>query len=262
MLFDRKEPSPPLRHLIKEFWIIENPETEPVAQKIIPDGYSEIILHYGDPYRINTSGAWEEQASMLYSNQFTHCFLLENTGASAMLGIKLFPTAFYQLFGEGQHPITDQVVDLTQLINLPPEIQQLTVNTYTTESRITAIEKWLSELPTNESSAHAIVAHIFEKNGLVGVEELAERFHISRRHLERLFQREVGLTPKKFVRIVKFSFIFQVMQEGDKSWVQIALQSGYFDQAHFIKNFKEFTGEHPSAYGFDETNMANFFLKK
>ncbi|MEM1408493.1 MAG: helix-turn-helix domain-containing protein [Bacteroidota bacterium] len=44
--------------------------------------------------------------------------------------------------------------------------------------------------------------------------------------------------------------------------MQIALDSGFFDQSHFIKDFKEFTGEDPSKYLFEEKNMANFFLKK
>ena len=55
---------------------------------------------------------------------------------------------------------------------------------------------------------------------------------------------------------------FDQIKQGKEPWLDITYDSGYYDQAHFIKNFKEFTGESPSAYGFEEKNMANFFLFK
>ncbi|MFK7954053.1 MAG: DUF6597 domain-containing transcriptional factor [Ekhidna sp.] len=52
MIFEHHPPSPALKELVKEIWIYENDDPLPFAQKVIPDGYSEIIIHYGDPYRI------------------------------------------------------------------------------------------------------------------------------------------------------------------------------------------------------------------
>ena len=52
------------------------------------------------------------------------------------------------------------------------------------------------------------------------------------------------------------------MQNKDFDWSDVSFLAGYYDQSHFIKNFKEFTGENPSDYGFNDINMANFFLKK
>jgi AraC-like DNA-binding protein len=52
------------------------------------------------------------------------------------------------------------------------------------------------------------------------------------------------------------------MQQANVSWLDITHRSGYFDQSHFIKDFKAFSGEDPSKYFFDTPNMANFFLKK
>ena len=77
----------------------ENPERTPEIQKVIPDGFSEIIVHYGDPYRINLTGTWEQQSQLLFSNQISKHFQLQNSGTSAMIGMKLFPVAGYELFG-------------------------------------------------------------------------------------------------------------------------------------------------------------------
>ena len=265
MHYESFAPADSLKHLVKEYWIFENQDPTIHRQKIIPDGYSEIIIHYGDPYRINLTGTWEVQSSMLFSSQISSFFFLENTGQSGMLGIKLFPTAFHQLFRKDVSTCTDQVVALEQIIASETSGLVNVKNAGTIATRVKAAEEWII------SKLHHLVAQpkidqcvsiIFETNGMIDMEELASRIELSTRQMERLFKKVVGLTPKFYCRIVRFNYIFEVMKEQKESWIRTALQSGYFDQSHFIKNFKEFTGEEPSNYGFDEVNLANFFLKK
>jgi transcriptional regulator GlxA family with amidase domain len=97
---------------------------------------------------------------------------------------------------------------------------------------------------------------------MITVAEITAIAGVGERHLERLFKQYIGLSPKFFTRIIRFSTIFQLIEQQDPSWAGLAYETGYFDQSHFIRNFKAFTGEDPSRYGFDEKNMANFFLKK
>ena len=268
MFFSRTKPSEKLIPFVQEYWIVENEDPAPTRQKIIPDGFCEIIFHYGDPYRINLGGDWEIQSMMLFAGQIPHHFYLENTGKSGIIGIKLKPASFYHLFGVEMTQFTNKVVDLDTTI--PGKLNnikiKLTGNKLTPEERVQVVDAWL--LSILQESANKITKvqlaldMIFEQNGIGDIETIAQKLNCTRRHLEREFKKTVGLTPKLFSRIIRFTYIFQVMKEGDASWVSIALDSGHFDQAHFIKNFKEFTGEEPSQYGFDETNLANFFLKK
>ncbi len=266
MLFLKKDPPPHLAHVVRHFWIVENPDPAVFRQKIVPDGYGEIILHYGDPYRIQLNDTWETQDRILLSGQIRRHFYLENTGISAMLGIKLMPAAIYALFPSDMSALTDNVVPLSTITDLiPPAILQQKV--LDAEERIQLAQNWLepliANLNFNEVSRIADVADvIIEKKGLINIESLASNANITRRHLEREFKKIIGLTPKYFARIVQFNFIFEAMQARDNSWVDIALNSGYFDQSHFIHSFKAFTGESPSQYGFDTQNLANFFLRK
>jgi transcriptional regulator GlxA family with amidase domain len=85
---------------------------------------------------------------------------------------------------------------------------------------------------------------------------------LSERSLERYFKQWIGLTPKFYSRIIRFAHIFELVNKDQKNWAEISAQAGFYDQAHFIKNFRAFTGEEPSKYGFKEANMANFFLQK
>jgi AraC-like DNA-binding protein len=97
---------------------------------------------------------------------------------------------------------------------------------------------------------------------MLTVTELCETVYISERQIQNLFKKYVGLSPKLFARIIRFSYIFQLQEKKEQNWAGLAYDAAFYDQAHFIRNFKNFTGESPAAYGFDENNMANFFLKK
>lgn len=268
MRFEKVEPKQDLGYLIKEFWIFENSDTNPEIQKVIPDGFSEIIIHYGDPYKIKMYDNWEVQPKVLLSNQISKYFFLQNTGTSAMIGIKLHPTTLFQLFGIDLAPYTDRVVPLTTVSSIDSsELTHLIDVSYTVDDRISHIENWFTSILKqgrlfDSSTVAKAVEIILEKNGLVDIKQIAEILGISERQLERSFKKVTGVTPKFYSRIIRFNYIFTIVKNGNDSWIRVALESGYFDQSHFIKNFKEFTGEEPSSYGFDEKNLANFFLKK
>ncbi len=267
MFFKKIEPAEELKHIVKEYWVYENSSDEIEEQRIIPDGFCEIVFHNADPYMINISGIWEKQASMLFAGQINKYFFLRNTGKSRMVGVKLFPEAPYRLFGCEMNVCVDKVMPLQSIIK--DEYKELTkqIAPQNFKDKISTIEKWLTKLATKKElneldKIGKAVRIILEKHGLIEMETVAEEIEIGKRHFERTFKKMVGITPKFFSRIIRFGYIFELIKDGNEPWLKIALQSGYFDQSHFIKNFKEFTGEEPSAYNFDEINMANFFLKK
>lgn len=267
MIYHRQPPGKALQHIINCYWHIDS-EGEAIVetQKIVPDGYPEIILHYGDAYEINLEGGWRAQSLQLLAGQIRHYFYLRNTGASGMIGIKLQPTALTCLFGLDQSTLTGKVIGLPEQITgvLSPVTSVLNADMSTT-----TIFKQLDDIFLNQTDQAVLAPEvdtalglIMERNGNIGVNELTETIDCSERKLERLFKRFVGLSPKFYARIIRLSYIFELMQEGDKSWSDLVYDSGFYDQSHFIKNFKEFTGEDPSSYGFDERNMANFHLRK
>lgn len=267
MRFEKIEPSENLSHLIKEFWIYENADTSSETQKVIPDGFSEIIIHYGDPYKIKMDDQWKLQSPLLFSNQISKYFFLENTGASAMIGVKLHPTSFFHLFGVDLAPYTDRVVPLEKLPIDLSKLSSLIQPEYSSEERIGVLEQWFESSLRKEKLFDAVnatkaVEVITQKNGLIDIKQTSQELGLSERQLERSFKKATGVTPKFYSRIIRFNYIFSIIKNGNDSWVRVALESGYFDQSHFIKDFKEFTGEEPSTYGFDDENLANFFLKK
>ncbi|HEV8284257.1 MAG TPA: helix-turn-helix domain-containing protein [Chitinophagaceae bacterium] len=267
MFFKRIEPDPVLKHIIECYWIVEDENSTPKQQKIIPDGFTEIIFHFGDPYRIKLSKQWELQSKSLVAGQITKHFLLENTGTSSVLGIKLRPASLTHLYNLDMHLLTDYVPDIRsilqqQLSPIEMAIRQLDDH----PEKINKIEEYFKNLPALKSwkitSADKAIDLIFEKKGMVTVAELCSSSGIGERQLENLFKKYVGLSPKFFSRIIRFNYIFELVQENKQTWSALAYEAAYYDQSHFIRNFKKFTGESPSSYSFDEQNMANFFLNK
>src|SRR5262245_53911068 len=121
MKYRRVQPSTDLQHIVQCFWTVEDEDVTPRQQKIIPDGYPELIFHFGDPYRINLKGGWKIQTRTLLAGQVRKPFMLQNTGSSFILGVKLQPAAVTHLFGIAMHKVTDCVVDVMDL----PETKEL-----------------------------------------------------------------------------------------------------------------------------------------
>lgn len=267
MFYDRVSPIKSLSRVIDCYWIVENEDESIFQQKIIPDGFPEIIFHYGDNYRINISGEWETQSKNLLAGQIRNHFLLENTGASGMIGIKFKPAGITQLFDINMLELTDKVVDLN--IELKEQFEPITKRMGTGTSFIETVDElnnFFEHLAHEESGNDKIITLavelIFQEKGMISVSDLVSKTGVNERKLERLFNKYIGLSPKFYSRIIRFNHIFHLVQEKQVKWSEIAQLSGFYDQSHFISNFQEFTGEDPSKYFFDDPTLANFFLKR
>jgi AraC-like DNA-binding protein len=266
MIYDQIVPSTPLEKIIKSVWWIDSEGDAAIeTQKIVPDGYPEFIIHFGDTFEIDISGRWETQAKFLLAGQIRKHFHLRNTSVAKMLGIKFQPTAAYALFGLDMSELIDDVIAVDKSYGRLFELAEELSKCIDFEACKSHIEQWFetsSIQPSDLSPVDRAVQELIATNGNVRLNQLYEELGVSERTLERQFKKMVGLTPKFYSRIIRFTYIFDQIKQGKEPWLDITYDSGYYDQAHFIKNFKEFTGESPSAYGFEEKNMANFFLFK
>lgn len=271
MEFSRITPHPDLTAFIECYWMMYSDDPNPVMEKIIPDGFTELIFNYRDVYKSKISGIWQLQSPNLLAGQLRTYFYLQNTGTTGSIAIKLKPAALTQIFGLNMEEYLDKIVDLdtfsnTALDELQKKISVLCSIDYSKRKPAVkqVLDDFFSRMITSatENPLQIPLRLIFSTNGMVSVSEMATAAGISERQLERLFKRYIGLSPKYYARIIRFNYIFQLIQGNQSTWADIVYQSGYYDQSHFIRNFKAFTGEDPSSYFFEEKNMANFFLKK
>ena len=94
------------------------------------------------------------------------------------------------------------------------------------------------------------------------MDALATTIGINSRGLDRTFNTRVGIPPKTLSRIIRFQQVFKMLEQQNASpnWPQIALECGYYDQSHFIKEFKAFAGREPTAYLNEQNAMSEHFI--
>ena len=140
----------------------------------------------------------------------------------------------------------EQVFD-SESIEIVKEKLSIAIND---ERRIKIVEQFLISHLKHIRTDQLIVESIrliYQSKGSMRIKELKERLHISQSPFEKRFRKIVGTSPKKFTSIVRFNSVLDQMNQS-KSLLEICYENNYFDQAHFIKDFKQYTGETPEQF--------------
>ena len=102
---------------------------------------------------------------------------------------------------------------------------------------------------TEDPYIQPIIRFVLDRRGAVSVQSLSVLAGISRQHIARKFDHYVGISPKLFCRVVRFQNMMRsVASLGNVDWASAALDLGYYDQAHMISDFKEFSGLTPASF--------------
>jgi len=223
-----------------------------VTLKIPPTGGLFISYVAGAPLRVHFSDRlYDERPRYFIGGQLRREQpLLESLGRFRLFGAELTPTGFYRLFRHRADAFTDTIADFAALFpeqaawldaNLAPDAPaETTVRTLQTALRAAAENA--PEVPTIE----AVVQDIAAARGLVNVAELGRRYDVGERRLHRDFCKVVGIPVKHYAKIVQVNAVISAVQAGDhERLVTLAMDHGYFDQSHFIHDFKRFVGDNP-----------------
>ena len=181
-------------------------------------------------------------------------FSRELCGLGRVFGIKFRPGGFYPFLGQAMTQMTGRVLPLTEVFG--PESAKLTDQIMAMdadEARIELAEAFLCDrLPAADPIIEQVIAMvdtIVADPGLTKVDDLVERFGLSKRNLQRVFRDYVGIAPKWMIQRYRLhEALEQLTQSTPPDWSQLALSLGYFDQAHFIKDFRAVVGTTPKRY--------------
>lgn len=140
----------------------------------------------------------------------------------------------------------DDIFDKSQV----KEVEEKLAVVATDRQRIKIVDQFLlSQLKVIETDKLIVeaVKLIYQTNGTIRIKELNEKLFISQSPFEKRFRKVVGTTPKKFASIVRFNTVLDHLSNS-KSLTEISYENNFFDQAHFIKDFKQFTGDTPENF--------------
>lgn len=266
MNYQTFEPSKDLSSLVKCYWTLESPKEEtPEKQTIVPDGCMEMIFHYGDLYKQCTDNGSIVQPRCFVIGQLTQPLKIEPTGETGIFSVRFHPEGFLPFATVPIKEMENKAVTLEKLFGKDgQEIEQKLLNTISTSERINLIETFLlSRLADTETIDRIIkstIETILTANGQLSVDELSRQTNINRRQLERKFSSIIGLSPKQLSKTIRLQATLKMLlNKKFTSLTALAYEGEYYDQAHFIKDFREFTGMTPKEFYGNNLKMSSLF---
>jgi len=259
-------PQSPLNKHIECFWTLESsvPSTQP--ERILPDGCIELILNFGDRFSQHCDHTRKLQPKNFLVGQMTGPIMISPSGPVQLIGIRFHPGGTLPFLRVPLHEVTDQVVELGSLSSaLEGDLLRVTSESPVLSEKIRTIERLLTMCLAKskyDSWLMNAAARIVDSRGLIAVDELAGDAGISSRQLERRFLREVGVGPKLLGRIIRFQQVFRAVEQSNNAWAEIAIECGYYDQAHLIRDFNRFAQQTPAVLFSSQSALTESFTRK
>lgn len=262
-------PSPGLQPFVKCFWTMEDEAaTDPVRQRVVPDGCMEMIFHYGDPYRqYFEDGSFMVQPRSFIFGQITSFLEIAPTGVSGIVAARFQPDGLLPFLHDTSiSALEDKAVALPALFGEKGKLlEEQVMLAKENNHRIQLIEQFLLSLLADPKAidmvTKACVDTILRSQGQLDIAELAGAVKINRRNMERRFATAVGMSPKQLSRIVRLQATLKMLEQKKfTSFTSLAYENGYYDQAHFIKDFKEFTGMSPKSFFAGSLELSALFI--
>lgn len=263
-------PSGILKSFINYFWIVEF-ETSFLEisspQRIVPNGMIEIFFHYGDKLISEKENIKEKHQNVVIIGQSTNYYDVFQTGKTGFVAVLFKPHAVKLFFDIKLSEITNEIVDLslfnTEIGNI---LEKITLSN-TISSKIQVIESFLlsrfnDKMLYNYKRLSNCFEHINIATANLKISDLANISCLSDKQFYRIFTEFTGISPKDFIKIIRVQNALSLMLQGkSKNLFEIAFQCGYFDQSHFIKDFKALTGFTPKEYSEILNIYPNNFLQ-
>lgn len=250
-------PTGRLSKYVKFIWCNENYIPETSKERVLPSGSSQLIINLDNKmfrhYNGDKSQEYLYDPVILTGVRTNHIFLDSHTRISTM-GIVLKPGAMTALFKTPASELQAQVVPLGAVLKRDvAEMREQLAELSLHQEKFTLIESFLLRLLNKEHQLHPAVdfaiAQIHQQNGLISVSEVLNKIGYSRRWFSQIFRETVGIPPKQFSRIQRFQHNLRLIRgKNSQDWAQLAVSNGYFDQSHFIHDFKSMAGISPSKY--------------
>lgn len=260
-------PSAPLLPYVDGYWLMHfdgEGKSETPTQRCLPLGMLELIFHLGDEvYEATIDGEKHKLPPCFVAGMYEKPVSWKTFFGAKLFGIRIKPECMMELFKVPVSVLFNEFADMESFfgkdINAFAERIQ---EAQDIGSRIQLAEQFLLKRLCNRQSERNYVIEatrlIRHAKGNISIDELSNRIYISTRQLQRGFKDNMGASPKTYMRIIRFRNAYRQVQhlrKDIKNWASLSYDFGYADQAHLIRDFRQFTGKAPSAVVNDESSF-------
>jgi AraC-like DNA-binding protein len=267
-------PPPPLAPFVRCFWYWEGgphhqgsltpgvPGTPPpqshTRERLMPNGEASIVFNLRDDeirvYDADDPSRFASCGLVALTGARTNCCAIDTVTEDRVVGVQFRPGGTFPFFSIPAGEVANCSVGLEDLWRgTPGEIREQLLAAPSVDAIFAILENGLRAQRVRPLELHPAIefarGHICRAPHIATVSGIIGRIGLSQRRLIELFRDQVGLTPKAFCRVRRFQRVLEaVHRKQSVDWVQVALEGGYYDQAHFIHDFRGFSGLTPSAY--------------
>ncbi|MQA83414.1 MAG: helix-turn-helix domain-containing protein [Streptosporangiales bacterium] len=229
----------------------------PLRRREVPSSKVPLIISFGAPIRLAMPGDPGRDPATFTSflaGPHDRAVLTEHAGTQYGVQVDLTPLGAYAMLGTPMRELTNAAVGLIDLLGNPAEkLTARLAESVTWEARFTLLDEvltaWVDAGPTPSPPVAWAWRRLRQAEGHVSIGRLADEVGWSRRHLVARFHEQVGLPPKTMARVLRFQRALRMLTEpAPRPLVDVAVASGYYDQAHFNRDFREFAGCAPTDY--------------
>ncbi len=258
MLYLTHIPLPPLSHFVEWFFFYEGFAPPHTKEKRLPDGAVELLINLREEPKLlfdnHDQGKATEFKRSWISGQQEGYIVIDVAGESSMMGIRFKPGGGWPFFPFPMSEIQNGVVELDLIWGREAHfLQEKLVAASSPALKFHLLENFLLDWANGQLDANPYIDFAVQALQHPGedfsIKWLTQKTGISHKHLIRTFDKCIGVKPKMLARILKFQKAIHLLEQRQTvKWTDLAYDCGYFDQAHFIKEFQQFSGINPTSY--------------
>jgi AraC-like DNA-binding protein len=239
---------------------------QPYVEEILPDGHHEVIFHLNSSSRRkkNNSEAWNNDPATYFAGQNRKSYTQQLNPGTVLYGVRFHPHTQNLFYNFPASLSTDNQIafaDISRQDSLADCINESPGKTFARLEK--EFLKKAAQLKTASDTflyVEAAVQFIVRQKGNVKVEALEKLTGVSSRHLEKSFQKYVGVSPKQFCNMIRFnSFVIFRRDHPGMTLTECAHETDFHDQSHLIYLSRQITGQSPKAY-FNKLNYINDYF--
>jgi AraC-like DNA-binding protein len=262
-----RRPRAPLSRFVEVFWSFEGVTPAHDLERLLPDGSVELVINLAEDcarfYDREDSSLVDTLPGAIVAGPHSQYFVIDTEGQNSTVGIHFKPGGAFPFLGLPAGLLHDAHVALDALWGgFVRELRERLLEAKTMERRLEILEQALLARATRPLELHPAVNFALSEfqaaPQMRTIAEVTGELGLSPRRFIEVFRDQVGMTPKLFCRVRRFQKAVQSIAAGkDVEWTELALECGYFDQAHFIHDFRAFSGVSPTAYAAMHLRNAN-----
>lgn len=250
-------PSVSLRPYVQSYWLgdFNMHSHNGLSQSMVPNGYIELIIHLTDKHcNLFNDTDWAHSPDYTIIGMFAEPYTVMFDNHVQAFGIRLTPEGFYHIFGVPPAEVLGIYEDMEAVAGkffrlFCDEVRRAT----TVQERIRITERYFSKRLNDrylQDDYIALTANIIRNSkGSINIAQLNEQVPISVRQLQRKFKQIIGVTPKAYIRIARMNAVHSYLNTQEHiDLTELAYESGFADQSHFIREFRQMTGNGPRNY--------------